>query len=231
MGATPRYRGIRACIIGDFLQQDTSRRHRADEGACLAWWGHSGEDPSMCKPPVTIRGITLIELMIALAILAVTLSLAAPAFGSLMEKTHVRNARSELSVALGTARIAAVSRTAHVVVCPSRDQHACSDGIEWQAGWIVFVDENRDRERQTDETVLSVGQARPAGTAIISSVGRPRAAYRPDGSATGSNLTLTFCERDGRVEASTLVINNAGRVRSGSASPAQAAACADAAAG
>lgn len=185
----------------------------------------------MNKPPVTIRGITLIELLIALAILAVMVSLAAPSFGSLIEKTNVRNARSELSVALGAARIAAVSRTAHVVVCPSRDQRVCNDGIEWQAGWIVFVDANRDREHQADETVLSVGQARPAGTAIISSAGRPRAAYRPDGSATGSNLTLTFCERGGRVEASTLVINNAGRVRSGTASPAQAAACANAATG
>jgi type IV fimbrial biogenesis protein FimT len=176
--------------------------------------------------PAALRGITLIELLIALAILAVTVTLAAPAFGSLVDRTNLRNARSELSVALGEARIAAVSRSAHVVVCPSRDQRVCSDGIEWQAGWIVFVDANRDRDRQAEETALSIGQARPAGTAIVSSLGRQRAAYRPDGSATGSNLTLTFCEHGARVEASTLVINNAGRVRSGAATPAQAAACA-----
>lgn len=183
----------------------------------------------MHKPPFTNRGITLIELLIALAILAITLSLAAPAFGALIEKTHVRTARSALAAALGTARISAVSRGLHVVVCPSRDQATCSGGIEWQAGWVVFADENRDRERQADEAVLSVGDALPPGTAVVGSIGRPRVSYRPDGSATGTNLTLTFCERSGRVEASTLVVNNAGRVRSGSASPAQAAACADAA--
>ena len=173
-----------------------------------------------------IRGITLIELMITLVVLAVLVSVAMPAFGSLIGATNVRNARSSLSASLAEARITAVTKSRHVVVCPSLDQLTCTGDIHWENGWIVFLDGNRDAQRQADEIVTSVAQPQGAGTTIISTRGRTRAVYRPDGSATGTNLTLTFCDAKASTPPSVLVINNAGRVRSGKASAAQAAACA-----
>jgi len=172
------------------------------------------------------RGFTLIEMLICIAILAVLAGIAAPAFGKLIGRTHAQTARSQLAVALNEARIAAVSRGMHVVVCPSEDQRTCSDTTQWQRGWIVFADPNHNRQADDGETLLSVSQALADGVGVTGSSGRLRIDYQPDGSARGSNATLTVCDRaSGSSEARTLVVSQGGRVRYGSATAANAATC------
>jgi len=134
------------------------------------------------------RGFTLIELMMTLAVVAILLAVAAPAFGGLIQSTQAQSSRSALVTALNTARIFAVSKTANVVVCPSNDQRYC-------------------------------------GHTILSTAGRVRVTYRPDGSSAGSNVSMTVCDQRGADQATSIVINNAGRVRNGVPTPAAAAAC------
>lgn len=172
------------------------------------------------------RGFTLIEMLIGVAVIAILAGIAAPAFGKLIGRTHAQTVRSQLATALNEARIAAVSRGMHVVVCPSVDQRSCSDTTQWQRGWIVFADANHNRQIDDGEAPISVGQALPDGTAVVGSSGRLRIDYQPDGTARGTNATLTVCDRaSGAAEARTLVINQSGRVRYGSATAANAAAC------
>jgi type IV fimbrial biogenesis protein FimT len=171
------------------------------------------------------RGFTLIELLMTLAILAILTACAAPAFGNLISSTGSRASRSNLIAALNTARIFAASKTAHVVVCPSADGQYCGHTTEWQHGWLIFIDADHDDLRDDSEDLLAVGEKQPAGVAILSTAGRTHVDYRPDGSATGSNVTFTVCDHRGADDATALVINNAGRVRSGAATAAAAAAC------
>ena len=171
------------------------------------------------------RGFTLIETLMTLAILAILTACAAPAFGSLISGTGSRASRSNLIAALNTARIFAASKAAHVVVCPSADGRYCGHTTEWQHGWLIFIDADHDDRRDDGEDLLAVGEQQPEGTAIVSTAGRTHVDYRPDGSATGSNVTFTVCDRRGTADASALVINNAGRVRSGVPTAAAAAAC------
>jgi type IV fimbrial biogenesis protein FimT len=171
------------------------------------------------------RGFTLIELLMTLAVFAILTACAMPAFGSLVSSTGARASRSNLITALNTARILAASKTAHVVVCPSADGRYCGHTTEWQHGWLIFVDTDHDDMRDDGEDLLAVGGKQPEGVAILSTAGRTHVDYRPDGSATGSNVTFTVCDRRGAGDASALVINNAGRVRSGEPTAAAAAAC------
>lgn len=176
------------------------------------------------------RGFTLIEMLICIAVIAVLCGIAAPAFGKLIGKTQAQTARSQLAAAFNEARIAAVTHGKHVVVCPSVNQRTCGDTTQWQRGWIVFLDANHNRELDGDETPLSVGQALADGVAVVGSSGRVRIDYQPDGSARGTNATLTVCDRaSGAADARTLVISQSGRVRYGSATAANAAACTNAA--
>ncbi|MET0231324.1 MAG: GspH/FimT family pseudopilin [Rhodanobacteraceae bacterium] len=171
------------------------------------------------------RGISLIETMLGLALIAIMLAAAAPAFGTLIARNEADVSRGTLVAALETARILAVSRSRHVVVCPSADQSYCGPTTEWQHGWIVFSDTNHDGARDADEPVLSVTQADTAGVAILSGAGRKRIDFRPDGSSPGSNATFTICDARGAGNAQSIVINNAGRLRAGTPTAAAAAAC------
>ena len=174
--------------------------------------------------PRNAAGVTLIELMIALSIVAVLTTMALPSFGKLMQSTASRSARSALSVSINQARIGAAMRSRQVVVCPSANQTDCGRNLRWQHGWISFIDSNQNGEHDAVEELIGVAQAQPSGVAIVSTSGRHRIRYQADGSSDGSNLTLTVCDRRGAQSATTLVVSNSGRLRSGVPTPTQAAA-------
>ena len=159
-------------------------------------------------------GVTLVELIFALAVLATLLTISLPALGNLVQSAQARGARGSLMTSLALARTSAVARNAQVAVCPSSNQTDCTGGIWWQSGWIVFVDTNRNGKREADEPILEVAGAQP-GTAIATTAGRVYSSFRGDGSSPGTNLTFTLCDKRGAPKAATLVINNGGRVRAG----------------
>ena len=172
------------------------------------------------------HGFTLIELLMSIAIIAVLLTIAVPSYAKLTGRMQASSSRSALNASLNHARLAAISRTTHVVACPSEDQQHCDRTTQWQHGWIVFADLDHDGTRADREPVLNTVQAQAAGVAIVSTTGRLRVDYQPDGSAKGSNITLTLCDRaSGASGATALVVNQAGRIRRGVASEAATGAC------
>jgi type IV fimbrial biogenesis protein FimT len=184
---------------------------------------YKGDDIMRRQPSGKCSGFTLIEFIFATAIVATLCAISLPALGSLMQSGQSRAAHNTLITALNFARSSAVSRSSEIVLCPSADQNHCDDGIWWQHGWIVFQDLDRNGTRNGDEPILNRTPPQP-GMAIASSIGRDHVTYRIDGSATGTNLTFTLCDRRGASHASTIVVSNSGRPRQGTATKAQAAA-------
>jgi type IV fimbrial biogenesis protein FimT len=85
------------------------------------------------------RGFTLVELLVTLAVAAVLLSLAVPAFTSSQLTSQLRSAANSLVAGAHLARSEAIKRNQVVRMCVSGDGEACSSG-DWNQGWIIEAD-------------------------------------------------------------------------------------------
>lgn len=87
----------------------------------------------------TARGFTLIELMIAIALLGILLALAMPSFSDIIRRMRIESAASSLSVAFATARSEAVKRGRNISVCKSSNGTACASSGDWSTGWVIYA--------------------------------------------------------------------------------------------
>jgi type IV fimbrial biogenesis protein FimT len=157
-----------------------------------------------------IRGVTLVEQVMVLAIIAVLVGMASPPLAGLVRRERVRSAQMDFMQALAYARTEAVMRATRVLFCPTRDRLHCSNESRWEGGWLVGADRNHDN--QPDAAPMRVG-ASHAHLRIRSSQSRRHVTFLPDGSAGGSNLTLLICTPGDGAEPLGVVVSNAGRIR------------------
>ncbi|HET6632917.1 MAG TPA: GspH/FimT family pseudopilin [Rhodanobacteraceae bacterium] len=170
------------------------------------------------------KGFTLVELLFTLAVAGVLCVLAVPSFARLGARTRLDNVDNGMVAALHFARASAIQGGSAVLLCPSRDGRACSGASDWSIGWLVAADRNHDGV--PDGRPLRRGAALGHGLRAVSSSGRRRVRYVADGSAPGSNLSIVVCQAGQADSARKIVVANSGRVRQGTPTDRQAAACA-----
>ena len=164
------------------------------------------------------RGFTLAELMVVLAVLAVTVTMGVPAFAGVVERAREANTRHLLTASLMAARTAAVTRREPVTLCPSADGWSCRDDSAWEAGWIIFADPRRTGQ-PGEGGVLRRVEALGGDLLLRSTRGRPRVRYLPDGRAWGSNISFRLCDGGDDRLLGRVIVNNSGRARSEVAEP------------
>jgi type IV fimbrial biogenesis protein FimT len=164
----------------------------------------------------------LIEQVMVLAIMAVLVTIAAPSMHRMLGRSRLQSAQIDLIAGLRQARYSAVSHGVITLFCPSPDGLRCADSSHWESGWLTAAD--RDGDKQPDHAVIYTGSA-PPGVRVLSSNGRHRVRFHPDGSARGTNLTFTLCLPGQHTEVLTVVVSNPGRVMGGVASKDDAARC------
>jgi type IV fimbrial biogenesis protein FimT len=160
---------------------------------------------------------TLVEMAVALAIAALLVVLALPAFRDWLSAYQLANHAKHLAETMTRARTEAVRLGHRVNLCKSSDRLRCADHGSWDAGFVVFVDANRNGRIDDGEHVLEVEGAAPPGITV--SANRPvddYVSYTGLGHARMLNGALqmgTFvvCLRGQR--ALHVVLANTGRVR------------------
>jgi type IV fimbrial biogenesis protein FimT len=86
------------------------------------------------------QGLTLVELIVAVAIAAILVGVAIPSFFNLIADNRLTALTNELVTDMHYARSEAVTRELPVTICASEDGESCSGRNDWSSGWIVFTD-------------------------------------------------------------------------------------------
>ena len=161
------------------------------------------------------RGVTLVELATVVAIVGITVSLAAPAFNRLMARNAMASSVNLFLAQLHLARSSAVTRERRITLCPATDPSSCNDDHRaWHGGYLIFQNDNRNRELDASEELISYEEpARSRITIVSSSKYRNRISYRAMGRAWFSNTTVRFCHPDYPELNRAIIVSNNGRAR------------------
>lgn len=169
------------------------------------------------SPPVPLRqqGLSLAELMLTVAILAILVSIGPGTFSTLMHSTRQISAQDDLVGLLRLARSTALSRNQRVTLCRSSDGSHCAghqrQGVQAWQGALAFVDLDQNRQVGANETVFYVANF-TSPVFIIWNRG-DSLVYQPDGSALGgSNGTFTISTA-GSPYSRLVVVSLLGRIR------------------
>lgn len=101
------------------------------------------------------RGVSLIESLVVIALVALLASLAGPGFVALLEQWRVHQASDHLQSTLSFARTEALKRGGDVVIAKTGNGNGCTTAngdTAWGCGWSVFYDGNQNRLQDACQT-------------------------------------------------------------------------------
>jgi type IV fimbrial biogenesis protein FimT len=105
----------------------------------------TNEQSTSTRPrPLLCAGVTLLDAIITISVLAVLLAVATPSLQRTLVGNRATAYTNELVAAVNLARAEAVARRGNVRVCTSGDNATCraagdGDAGNWHKGWIVRV--------------------------------------------------------------------------------------------
>ena len=148
-------------------------------------------------------GYTMLELLTTVAISAILLSVATPSMNSLIRDNRIVSETNEFVATINIARAEALTNVLQVTVCKSRDQVSCDGSASWHDGWIVFIDNDENEQRDltgATETLLLVHEELGGSNTLQSANFSNWIAFRPNGLAIGNIAntgTFSLCNAAG----------------------------------
>ncbi|MCW8876631.1 MAG: GspH/FimT family pseudopilin [Kangiellaceae bacterium] len=159
------------------------------------------------------KGFTLIDLLFALAILAILINIAVPAFSDLIKKGKIKSESSALYSVLQASRVVAVESNEKVTICPTQTGETCTS--EWSNGYLAFIDNNGNRRIDENETVLFQKLVRSEDISLRWRAFGVRSSMQwlSSGITNHQNGYFEFCFQGEPTLARALIISKSGRIR------------------
>lgn len=175
-------------------------------------------------------GVTIIELMIVLVIVAVLATVAVPSFSSFIQSGRASAQFNDFVGTLNIARSEAIKRSTYVTVCRSVGNDfpdTCSGPGGWQDGYVAFVDNDRDFQADSAAAILVVQSAfegantllgGPSGSLVADNARvmfntRGMSNFRTEAGDQDYRGNFTLCDSRGAEHALGLVMTSTGRAR------------------
>lgn len=154
-----------------------------------------------------------------IAISAVLVTLAAPSVRNLIESNGISDNVNSVMSAMTFARAEALKRGMPVTMCRSvnadtADSPSCSDGAEWESGWVVFTDvDNNGKFDAGKGDVLLLAQGSLARSGVIRHNVTGGLRFAATGLMSSAASGFTFARSDTAPVQRTLCIAKLGRAR------------------
>ncbi|MFK8084169.1 MAG: GspH/FimT family pseudopilin [Granulosicoccus sp.] len=173
-----------------------------------------------------VKGFTLLELLIAMAVAAILLSVAAPSFTAVVQNQRLQSSLGPLSLAAFTARSEAAKSGDTLTLCARANDTQC--GTDWNNGSLLFRDSvivggEALAVRDPVDEIVRISpphghnvqlRAMASSDRTASSAYEPAfISYEPDGSSNWKNGTFYVCDSRGADYALALHITITGDIR------------------
>jgi len=113
-------------------------------------------------------GFSLVELLVAIVILGIVVSIAVPNMNEMARSYQVTSKAAYWMNTLNYARSEAAKRGQRVTLCPSSNGSSCLASSNLHSGWIAFVDLDNDAVVDVGESVFRSAPADDVYTFVLS---------------------------------------------------------------
>ena len=160
------------------------------------------------------KAFTLFELMITISIIIIICTVALPHFHQYMaaqERTKTLNTlRNNIHAAKNIANL----QRQNITICPSQDLLHCQND-QWNMGFIVFIDNNKNRRIDINETIIRTEQQqlKYGNLDWRGALNLPSLSFKAEnGLPLGSNGTFYYCSMQSQ-DHFKLVMSKMGQTR------------------
>lgn len=150
------------------------------------------------------HAFSILELLIALAIIAIMTSIAIMPLFTIIAKNKAVAGSNQIIAALQLTRSEAITRNQQVIFCKSKDYKTC--GGDWSDGQIIVTNNN--------ELIRVLYSQADSWLSWKSSLGKDDAVtYLPTGTTKGQQGTFYYCPKQNKTEGVAIILEQTGRIR------------------
>ncbi len=167
-------------------------------------------------------GFSLFELVVALAVSGILLSMGVPAMRTIVQNNRMDATVDNLLTTMAVARSNAMTSGNRVTICRSDNGQSCNADT-WNHGWLAFVDTDASGDVNGAEVVITA-TTRLREVAIASAQFPSFFIYRSNGRIMVNDVSqntghLTFCDSRGADHALVVIADATGRPRASHLTP------------